>query len=114
LKKKKKEAELTALERAESLKRRKEIYDELHPETRWGYASLKNLKQFRNTESEKISLSEESDKIKGFVRETAEKIGVSERTIEIEIQIARDLSDEVKEMIRGTELEDRKMDLLSI
>ena len=73
-----------------------------------------NLKPFRNTESEKISLSEESDKIRGFVRETAEKIGVSERTIEREIQIATNLSDEVKQMIRGTELADRRKDLLAI
>ena len=105
---------LTVLERAELLKRRKEIYEELHPETRKGYASLGNLKQFRNTESDKMTLSEESDKIRGFVRETAEKIGVSERTIERELQIATNLSDEVKQMIRGTELADRKMDLLEI
>jgi hypothetical protein len=87
---------------------------ELHPETRWGYASLKNLKPFRNTESDNLSFSDKSDEIKGFVKETSEKLDVSRRTVERYIQIATNLSDEVKQMIRETELANRKMDLLSI
>jgi dTDP-4-dehydrorhamnose 3,5-epimerase-like enzyme len=51
---------------------------------------------------------------RGFVKEVSEKLGVSEREIRESIQIAKNLSDEVKEMIRGTELADRKMDLLAI
>jgi hypothetical protein len=43
---------------------------ELHPETRWGYASLKNLIQFRDTE---VSLSETSDgNVKDFVSDVSE------------------------------------------
>jgi len=79
-----------------------------------GYASLGNLKQFRDTERCNLHLSGESDKNKGFVREIAEKTGLDESTIKRELQIATNLSDEVKDMIRGTELADRKMDLFSI
>jgi ParB family chromosome partitioning protein len=107
-------AELTVLERAELLARRKEIYEELHPETRWGYISLQNLKPFRNTEKCNLHLSGKTDKNKGFVREVAEKTGLDESTIKREIQIATNISDEVKDMIRNTELANRKMDLLEI
>jgi hypothetical protein len=75
---------------------------------------LKNLIQFRNTESDNLSFSDKSDEIKGFVKETSEKLDVSRRTVERYIQIATNISDEVKDMIRGTELANRKMDLLSI
>jgi ParB family chromosome partitioning protein len=117
-------AELMLLERTELLKRRKEIYEELHPETKWGYASLQNLKQFRNTETAGPAVSVETPgpgvsvahpvKHKGFVDEISEKTGLSKSLIWEEIQIAKNLTDEVKEMIRGTELADRKMDLLAI
>ena len=92
----------------------KRIYEELHPETRKGYASLGNLKQFRSTESAKIAISENLNNTKRFVSETSEKTGISERTIYLELQIATNLLDEVKQMIRGTELADRKMDLLAV
>jgi hypothetical protein len=75
---------------------------------------LKNLIQFRDTESDNLSFSDKSDEIKGFVKETSEKLDVSRRTVERYIQIATNLSDEVKQMIRETELANRKMDLLSI
>jgi hypothetical protein len=46
------------------------------------------------------------------VRETAKLTGLSEKTIWEDIRVATELSEDVKKMIRGTELEDRKMDLL--
>lgn len=104
--------ELTALERGELLKRRKEIYEKLHPETRWGYASLRNLKQFMNTE-----VADERNFGKGvkrFTKKEEEKTRVSERSIYEYIQIATNLTEEVKDMIRETELADRKKDLLAI
>jgi hypothetical protein len=73
------------------LARRKEIYEGLHPETRWGYASLKNLKQFRNTEIATLTTSENLNNTKRFVSETSEKTGISERTIYRELQIATNL-----------------------
>jgi hypothetical protein len=77
-----------------------------------GYASSKNLKQFRNTEKCKNHLSGIFDKKKGFVREVAERTGLDESTVKKDLQIATRLSDEVKDIIRDTELADRKMDLL--
>ena len=103
-------AELTEFERAKLLARRKEIYDQLHPETRWGYASLKNLKQFRNTEI----LPGQNFGTRGFVAEVSDELGISEKTIYEYLEIGQRITDEVGEMIRGTELEDRKMDLLAI
>jgi hypothetical protein len=75
---------------------------------------LKNLIQFRDTEVAKVATSENLNNTKRFVSETSEKTGISERTIYRELQIATNLSDEVKDMIRETELANRKMDLLSI
>jgi len=106
---------LTVLERAELLKRRKEIYEELHPETRKGYASLGNLKQFRNTETPESGVSvKHSVEYKGFVEEVSEKTGLSKSLIWEDIQTATNLTEEVKNMIWGTELEDRRTDLVEI
>jgi N6-adenosine-specific RNA methylase IME4 len=49
-----------------------------------------------------------------FTEDTADKTGQSRRTIEQEIQIARDITPEVKDKIRDTELADRKTDLLRL
>jgi len=92
-------AELTVLERAEHLRRRKEIYEAKHPEARrpQGGRRPKN-----------------SEIISPFSEATATKLGVSPRTIQQEVQIAEKLADDVKEAIRGTPLEDSKKDLLEL
>jgi ParB family chromosome partitioning protein len=77
-------------ERGDLLLKRKDIYEELHPETK----REATLKQNR---SEIIS----ERNVPSFVKDTAQKTCVSERTIEHEIQVAKKLTPEVKETVRS-------------
>jgi len=79
--------ELHYTERGDYLERRKEIYEELFPETKAGVAGGKAR---QNSANEIIS----------FAENTANKIGASKRTIEQEIQISKSLTPEVKSIIR--------------
>jgi len=97
----------TVLERGEWLLERKRIYEELHPETRVG--------QFGGWHNNKTTrLENEINSVSSFTEDTAEKTGQSRRTIEQEIQISKNISPEVKDKIRDTELADRKTDLLML
>ncbi|MDD3012369.1 MAG: ParB N-terminal domain-containing protein [Candidatus Gastranaerophilales bacterium] len=98
---------LTALENAEQLKRRKEIYELLHPESKAEEQRKKGL----NVSNEKIS---QLNKTKTFVEDTAKKIGKSPRSVQQDIQIANNISEEVKQEIKGTEIENKKTVLLEI
>lgn len=93
--------DLTALERAEQLNRRKEIYEKLYPhsnESRNQYTAKRN------------NFAEQ----KTFTEDTAQKTGKSQRAIQQDIQIANNISEEVKQKIKGSELEDKKTALLKI
>jgi len=72
---------------------RKQIYEELHPETKAGVSQAvgMNRKKGNNVSAESAPT---------FVADTAEKTGVSTRAIHVELQIAENLTDEVKEIIR--------------
>lgn len=96
--------ELTVLERADHLARRKEIYEELHPETRVGQYGWKGTKTVKKPEKEIISFSDD----------TASKIGVTPRTIRQEVQISKRIDPEVKETIRNTPVADSKTDLIRL
>lgn len=96
---------LTVLEQAEQLKRRKEIYEELYPESNPDIIKLKNLSKRNDCVSEKP---------KTFTKDTAMKTGKSQRSIQQDLQIANKISEEIKEDIKGTELENNKTSLLKI
>jgi len=100
-------AELTVLERAEHLKRRKEIYEAKYPEAKAGVRRAYGMHR---------ALGHDVDEIISptFVEDTATKLGVSPRTIQQEVQIAEKLVEDVKEAIRGTPLEDSKVQLLEL
>jgi len=99
--------DLSVLERGERLEERKAIYEELFPETRVG--------QFGGWHNNKTTrLENEINSVSSFTEDTAEKTGRSRRTIEQEIQISKNISPEVKDKIRDTELADRKTDLLRL
>jgi len=85
--------ELHYIDRGNQLARRKEIYEELYPETK----REATLKQYRNeiiAEREKPS----------FVSDTAKKLNVSNRTIETELQIAKNILPEVQEVIKEKDI----------
>lgn len=98
--------DLTVLERSEQLERRKVIYLELYPETRQGLAGGKALAAKK--------ADEEASEIISFAGDIADKTGLSKRTIEQEIQIAKKITTPVKEVIRNTPLADSKVELLQL
>lgn len=86
--------ELHFTERGEQLLRRKAIYEELHPEAKHG-------KRNGQTSKNEIISSLET---KSFAEDIANKIDVSARTIQQEIQIAKDLAPSVKDVIRQSDI----------
>ena len=84
-------SDLSALEYGEILLRRKEIYEMLHPETKHG----------GDRKSEEIKRTKcPFDSVKSFVDDTAEKLKVDPRTVRRQIQTAKNLTPEAKEIIR--------------
>ena len=98
---------LSDLELAEVLARRKKIYEALHPATVArnlpGHASNYGSSDGKSTGEEKP-----------FSQDTAEKMGVSPRTIERRIQIAENLSPETKEILRGADTKITKQNLTKL
>ena len=79
----------------ELLLRRKEIYESLHPETRRG----------GDRKSEKIKGAKCAfDSAPSFIEDTAEKLGVHPATVKREIQTAKNLTPEAKEIIKGAKV----------
>ena len=86
--------ELHYIERGEQLKRRKEIYEELYPETKKG--AVNQYTKLLKTESADSKLS--------FVTDTADKTGKSETTIKEEIRIAKNLTENARKAIKKADI----------
>lgn len=87
-------SDISALEYGEVLLRRKEIYEALHPETKRG----------GDRKGEEIKTSKcrfDMGTSKSFAQDTAEKLGVGRRTVERQIQTAKNLAPGAKEIIKG-------------
>lgn len=92
-------SDLSALEYGEILLRRKEIYETLHPETKAGVSQAAGMNRAIGRDvSDKMTLTSKS-----FVEDTAEKLGVGKRTVERQIQTAKNLTPEAKEIIRDSD-----------
>lgn len=96
-------SDLAAVEFGELLLRRKEIYETLHPEVKATYngGGFKG-NQHKGT-NRSVVTEDSSVTTKSFVQDTAEKLGVTPRTVEKQIQTAKNLTPEVKTMIRETD-----------
>ena len=85
---------LTHQELGEQFLRRKEIYEMLHPETRQG---------MRNGQTAK-SANLASLETKSFAEDTAEKTGMSKRTVSRLLQIANNLSADAKQIVKDNDM----------
>lgn len=97
--------DLTDLERAEHLATRKRLYLLKHPET-----ANPNVRggPGRGNKTTEISSAV------SFAQDAAEKIGVTDRSIRQDVQIAESIPEDVREALRETPLADSKTDLLDI
>ncbi len=98
--------ELSALERAEQISRRKVIYEGLHPETRAGHAwaLAKHAKVLGNS----------ANAVPAFAEQTATATGKSMRTVQRDVQIAEGLTPEVRDLLRESPVADRVEDLVAL
>ena len=95
---------LNHIDEADQLLRRKEIYEELHPDTKAGTAGAKSTNEKRwGIATATVAVATE----KSFVADTSEKTGMAERTVRNKIQIAKGLTPEVKEVIRDKDISER-------
>lgn len=88
--------ELSVIEYGELLERRKEIYESLHPETKAGQAQATGMNRaIGNNVSDKMSAT-----LKSFAQDTADKLGVSPRTVERTVQMMNGLTEDTREVFR--------------
>ena len=102
--------DLSDAEFRELLLRRKEIYESLHPETKATYDGG----EFRGNQHQKVVGENFSATTKSFVQDTADKLGVSPRTVELQIQTAKNLASEAKEILRGADTKITKQSALKL
>lgn len=100
---------LSDMELSRALTRRKELYEALHPETiarnRPGHVS--------NHKGSSDKLSSEP-KVKSFVEDTAEKLGVSTRTVERHLYLAEHLTPKVSEILKKMDKQPSRSDLMKL
>ena len=97
-------SDMSTLEYGEILLRRKEIYETLHPETKRG------MRNGQTSKSDKMSFLG----TKSFAQDTAEKLGVVPRTVERQIQTAKNLTQEAKEIIKNADKKISKKEALKL
>lgn len=90
--------DLTPIEFGELLLRRKEIYEALHPES----IQTNIGGPFRGNQHREVS-DKMTQTSKSFAQDTAEKLGIGRRTVERQVQIAKNLTPETKEIIRASD-----------
>lgn len=90
------------------MKRRKEIYEAMHQGAKRGQAQAIGMNKALGNNVTNAEL------VTSFVDDTASKMNVHPETIRRDVQIASNINNDVKDQIRGTEIEDNKRALLEI
>lgn len=97
--------ELNALDRAIFLSERKRLYLAINPEAAHGKAKKSKAQE----KSQTLRLFSER-----FTKATAARVGLSERTVQLAIQLAEKLDPEAVAALRGTEIETNQRELIAL
>ncbi len=101
--------ELNALDRALFLAERREIYEKINKvDRKGGDRKSDRLKEATNSQSLRIGFSPR------FTAEVADKVGLSERSVHLALQIAEKLEPTTIASIRGTKIERNQQALLQL
>ena len=87
---------LSEMDRNDILSRRKELYEQLHPQVKHGGDR-------KSEEIKRTNCPFDFDRPKSFVEDTAEKLHLSPKTIQRRIRISRAITPEAKSVIRSAE-----------
>lgn len=100
-------SELIALDRCHHLYELKRVYEVAHPGAKFGGGS-------RSTSGKSLPTGEEHVEIFGFAKSTAEKVGLSKRSINLAAQIWTDLSPASRLRLVGTKLATKQTELKAL
>lgn len=100
--------ELNILDRALFLRERKDVYERLNPEARHG-----GDRRSDKTKSQPLRL-DLGLRAERFTAEVAEKVGLSERTVQLAIQMATELDPEAVDLLRATKFAANQNALLKL
>ena len=91
---------LSRQELGEQFLRRKEIYETLHPETKAGVAQAAGMNRaIGNIVDDKLAST-----TKSFVEDTSEKTGMSKRTVSRLLQIANNMTQDAKRIVKDSDI----------
>lgn len=101
---------LSDVEFRDLLLRRKEIYENLHPETKVGIAQATAMNKAMGNNV----MAPSAATLRTFVDDTADKLGMAPRTVREELQIAKNLTPEAKKMIQDSGTKIKKKDTIKL
>ena len=96
---------LTALERADLMKRRKKLYETLYPETKAGISQAAGMNRAKGNHVSRTVRST----TKSFLDDTAEKFGLSRSTVARMVQIGENLTSAANEILKNTNVSQRTL-----
>lgn len=103
-------AELIALDRCHHLFELKQVWERMHPETKHG-GDRKSQEMQAEIKTQKMRL-DHANEIFSFAQETARKVGLSLRTIQIAVKIWTDLTPDSRQRLAGTPWAERQSELV--
>jgi ParB family chromosome partitioning protein len=101
--------EMTALENAEQLKRRKDIYEIIHPDNASTRARQAQIQRFIPSNHNDSIVKSET-----FLKNTVKETGKSKCTINRYLEIGTNIPKAVIAMLKGTSVEDNFVELLAL